>query len=202
MYHQNSRLLVSLITPFFGVIILFLPTIPTLEDAKLVFSIIIWLLSFILSFLLFKKPKNLSFRKKRILIFIYLLLSSALFLFISFIVLISSAFDAPSIETLASKDYPTTIYLYNYTCSPPDTSTGCGTYHGELKFRISFTPFMITKWEQYLTQLAALGRIDEVMSAAQTHMDTVETAFALAKILREEGYLSETLEIAQAGLNL
>ncbi|RUT03781.1 hypothetical protein DSM106972_046950 [Dulcicalothrix desertica PCC 7102] len=56
--------------------------------------------------------------------------------------------------------------------------------------------------QQYLTQLAALGRIDEVMSAAQTHMDTVETAFALAKILREEGYLSETLEIAQAGLNL
>lgn len=56
--------------------------------------------------------------------------------------------------------------------------------------------------QQYLTQLAALGRIDEVMSAAQTHMDTAETAFALAKILREEGYLSETLQIAQAGLNL
>ena len=55
---------------------------------------------------------------------------------------------------------------------------------------------------QYLTQLAALGRVDEAMSAAQTHMDTAETAFALAKILREEGYLSETLEIAQAGLNL
>ncbi len=151
MYHQNSRLLVSLITPFFGVIILFLPTIPTLEDAKVVFSIIIWLLSLILGFLLFKNPQDLPsqdflFRKKRILIFIYLLLSSALFLFISSIVLISSAFDAPSIETLASKDYPTTIYLYNYTCSPPDTSTGCGTYHGELKFRISFTPFMITKF--------------------------------------------------------
>lgn len=146
MYHLNLKLLVFLTTPFIASGILFLPTIPTLEDAKFVFSISIWLLSFILSFLLFKKPKDLSFRKKRIFIFLYLLLSSVLFLFVSLIVSISSAFSAPSIETVVSKDYSTTVYLYNYTCSPPDTSTGCGTYHGELKFRIGFTPFVITKF--------------------------------------------------------
>lgn len=55
---------------------------------------------------------------------------------------------------------------------------------------------------EYLTQLAALGRVEEAMSAAKIHMDTAETAFALAKILREDGYLSEALEIAQSGLNL
>jgi uncharacterized Zn finger protein len=55
---------------------------------------------------------------------------------------------------------------------------------------------------QYLTQLAALGRVDEAMSAAKTHMDTAEAAFALAKILREDGYLSEALVISRLGLSL
>lgn len=55
---------------------------------------------------------------------------------------------------------------------------------------------------QYLTQLAALGRVDEAMTAAKTHMDTAEAAFALAKILREDGYLSEALVISRAGLSL
>jgi hypothetical protein len=146
MYYQNLKLLLFVITPFIAVVILFLPIIPTLEDAKFGFSIIIWLLSFVFGFLLFKNPQNLPFRKKRIWIFIYLLLSSLLFLFISFIVLISSAFDTPSIQTVKSRDYSTTVYLYNYTYSPPDNSTECGTYHGELKFRIGFTPFVITKF--------------------------------------------------------
>ncbi|MEB3151073.1 MAG: hypothetical protein VKL60_18895 [Sphaerospermopsis sp.] len=146
MYHRNFKLLVFLTTPFIGIGIIFLPTIPTLEGAKFLFSIIIWLLSFIFGFLLFKKAQYLPFRKKRTFIFLYLLLSSVLFLFVSFIVLISSAFDAPNIETVVSKDYPTTVYLYNYMCSPPDTTTGCDTYHGELKFRLGFTPFVITKF--------------------------------------------------------
>jgi acyl-CoA synthetase (AMP-forming)/AMP-acid ligase II len=146
MYHRNLKLLVFLITPFLAVVIIFLPIIPTWEDAKFVFSIIIWLLSLIFGVFLFKKPQHLPLRKTRIAIVIYLLLSSALFLFVSFIVLISSAFDAPSIQTVASRDNSTTVYLYNYTCSPPDTSTGCGTYHGELKFRIGFTPFVNTKF--------------------------------------------------------
>jgi uncharacterized Zn finger protein len=55
---------------------------------------------------------------------------------------------------------------------------------------------------QYLTQLAALGRVDEAMSAAKTQMDTAESAFALAKILREDGYLSEALGISRSGLSL
>jgi hypothetical protein len=126
--------------------ILFLPIIPTWEGAKFLFSIIIWLLSLIFGVFLFKKPQHLPLIKTRIAIVIYLLLSSALFLFVSFIVLISSAFDAPSIETVTSRDNSTTIYLYNYTCSPPDTSTECGTYHGELKFRIGFTPFVSTRF--------------------------------------------------------
>ncbi len=147
MYRRNLKLLVFLTGPFLGVGILFLPTIPTLEGAKFLFYIIIWLLSLIFSFLLFKKPQDLPLTKKLIFIFLYLLLlSSVLFLFVSFIVLISSGFDAPNIETVVSKDYPTTVYLYNYTCSPPDTSTGCDTYHGELKFRLGFTPFVITKF--------------------------------------------------------
>lgn len=56
--------------------------------------------------------------------------------------------------------------------------------------------------QQYLTQLAALGRVSEVMSVAKTQMDTAAAAFALAKILREDGYLSEALEISQTGLSL
>ncbi|WP_337906904.1 hypothetical protein [Iningainema tapete] len=55
---------------------------------------------------------------------------------------------------------------------------------------------------QYLIQLAALGRVEEAMSAAKNQMETAEAAFALAKILRDDGYLSEALKIAQAGLNL
>jgi uncharacterized Zn finger protein len=56
--------------------------------------------------------------------------------------------------------------------------------------------------QQYLTQLAALGRIDEAMSAAKAQMGTAETAFALAMVLRDDGYLSEALEIGRAGLHL
>ncbi|WP_414530520.1 SWIM zinc finger family protein [Nodularia chucula] len=54
---------------------------------------------------------------------------------------------------------------------------------------------------QYLTQLAALGRVEEAMSAAKILMEKAEEAFALAKILREDGYLTEALEIAQIGIN-
>jgi hypothetical protein len=146
MYHRNFNFLLFIITPFIAVVILFLPIVPTLEGAKFLFSIIIWLLSFIFGLLLFKKPQNLPFSKKRTFIFLYLLLSSFLFLFVLFTISISSMFDSANIETVASKDYPTTVYLYNYTCYPPDTSTGCDTYHGEVKFRIGFTPFVITKF--------------------------------------------------------
>jgi hypothetical protein len=146
MYHRNLRLMVFVITPFLAVGILFLPVIPIWEDAKFVFSIFIWLMSFIFGIFLFKKPQYLPLRKTRFSIVLYLLLSSTLFLFVSFIISISSAFDTPSIETVTSRDNSTTVYLYNYTCSPPDTSTECGTYHGELKFRIGFTPFVITKF--------------------------------------------------------
>ncbi len=55
---------------------------------------------------------------------------------------------------------------------------------------------------QYLTQLAALGRVEEAMSAAKILMETAEEGFALAKILREDGYLVEALEICQSGINL
>ncbi|MEA5573418.1 SWIM zinc finger family protein [Calothrix sp. UHCC 0171] len=56
--------------------------------------------------------------------------------------------------------------------------------------------------QQYLTKLAALGRIDEAMSVAKTQMDTAETAFALAMVLRDDGYLSEALLISRLGLHL
>ncbi len=55
---------------------------------------------------------------------------------------------------------------------------------------------------QYLTQLAALGRVSEAISEAETHMDTAKVAFALAKILSDDGYLSEALKISQTGLSL
>jgi len=55
---------------------------------------------------------------------------------------------------------------------------------------------------QYLTQLAALGRVSEAMSAAETQMNTAKVAFALAKILSDDGCLSEALNISQTGLSL
>jgi uncharacterized Zn finger protein len=55
---------------------------------------------------------------------------------------------------------------------------------------------------QYLTMLARLGRIEEAMTAAQTQMSTMEEAFALAKMLRQQGAIEQALEIAQAGLTV
>ncbi|MBW4420694.1 MAG: SWIM zinc finger family protein [Myxacorys californica WJT36-NPBG1] len=55
---------------------------------------------------------------------------------------------------------------------------------------------------QYLTRLAEIGNIDEAMTVARDRMTTAEEAFALAKTLREQNYLSEALTIAQAGLPL
>ncbi len=56
--------------------------------------------------------------------------------------------------------------------------------------------------EQHLTMLAQLGRVEEVMTAAQTQMTTLAEAFALAQTLRQQGALEQALEIAQTGLTL
>jgi uncharacterized Zn finger protein len=56
--------------------------------------------------------------------------------------------------------------------------------------------------EQYLTMLARLGRIDEVMAAAEAQMATLEEAFALAQVLRQQGAVEQALEVAQTGLTL
>jgi uncharacterized Zn finger protein len=56
--------------------------------------------------------------------------------------------------------------------------------------------------KQYLTMLAQLGRVQEAMTEATTHMGTKEEAFALANTLREQGALPQALEIAHKGLSL
>ncbi|MBW4614164.1 MAG: SWIM zinc finger domain-containing protein [Desmonostoc vinosum HA7617-LM4] len=55
---------------------------------------------------------------------------------------------------------------------------------------------------QYLTMLGQLGRVEEAMNAAQTQMNSMEEAFALARTLREQGALPQALHIAQMGLKL
>ncbi len=56
--------------------------------------------------------------------------------------------------------------------------------------------------QQYLTMLGHLGRVEEAVDAAQTQMNSMEEAFALAKALSEQGALQQSLDIAQSGLNL
>ncbi len=56
--------------------------------------------------------------------------------------------------------------------------------------------------QQYLTMLGRLGRVEEAIDAAQTQMNSMEEAFALAKTLSGQEALQEALDIAQNGLNL
>ncbi|AUB40007.1 hypothetical protein COO91_06004 [Nostoc flagelliforme CCNUN1] len=56
--------------------------------------------------------------------------------------------------------------------------------------------------QQYLTMLGRLGRVEEAIDAAQTQMNSMEEAFALAKTLSVQGALQQALNIAQNGLNL
>jgi len=56
--------------------------------------------------------------------------------------------------------------------------------------------------EQYLTMLARLGQVEAAMTAAQTRLKSLPEAFALARILREQGALEQALAIAQTGLKL
>lgn len=56
--------------------------------------------------------------------------------------------------------------------------------------------------EQYLTMLGRLGRVEEAIVAAQTEMNSMEEAFALAKTLAAQGSLQQALNIAQTGFNL
>lgn len=56
--------------------------------------------------------------------------------------------------------------------------------------------------QQYLTMLGQLGRVQEAIEAAQTQMNSMEEAFALAKTLSTQGALQQALDIAQSGLNL
>lgn len=56
--------------------------------------------------------------------------------------------------------------------------------------------------EQYLTMLARLGQVEAAMGAAKTQMGSLEEAFALARVLRDQGASEQALEIAQTGWNL
>lgn len=56
--------------------------------------------------------------------------------------------------------------------------------------------------EHYLTMLVRLGQVEAAMEAAKTRMVSLEQAFALTRVLREQGALAQALAIAQAGLNL
>ncbi|MEH2229740.1 MAG: SWIM zinc finger family protein [Nostoc sp.] len=56
--------------------------------------------------------------------------------------------------------------------------------------------------QQYLTMLGRLGRVEEAIDAAQTQMNSMKEAFALAKTLSVQGALQQALDIAQSGLNL
>ncbi|MFN6477139.1 SWIM zinc finger family protein [Nostoc sp. DedQUE07] len=56
--------------------------------------------------------------------------------------------------------------------------------------------------QQYLTMLGRLGRVEEAIDAAQTQMNSMEEAFALAQTLSVQGALQQALDIAESGLNL
>jgi uncharacterized Zn finger protein len=56
--------------------------------------------------------------------------------------------------------------------------------------------------QHYLTMLGRLGRVEEATQAAQTQMTSMETAFALAKTLKDQGAMLQALDIAQKGLKL
>ncbi len=56
--------------------------------------------------------------------------------------------------------------------------------------------------QSYLTMLGRLGRVAEAMTEASTQMTSMAEAFALAKVLREQGQLPQALEIAHQGLSL
>ncbi|MEH1873035.1 SWIM zinc finger family protein [Nostoc sp.] len=56
--------------------------------------------------------------------------------------------------------------------------------------------------QHYLTMLGRLGRVEEAIDAAQTQMNSMKEAFALAKTLSSQGALQQALDIAQSGLNL
>ncbi|MEH1839986.1 MAG: SWIM zinc finger domain-containing protein [Nostoc sp.] len=56
--------------------------------------------------------------------------------------------------------------------------------------------------QQYLTMLGRLGRVEEAIDAAQTQMNSMEEAFALAKTLSSQKALQQALNIAQSGLDL
>ncbi len=56
--------------------------------------------------------------------------------------------------------------------------------------------------KQYLTMLAELDRIDEVMKAANQQLQTMEQALAISETLVTQGAMEEALKIAQKGLML
>jgi uncharacterized Zn finger protein len=56
--------------------------------------------------------------------------------------------------------------------------------------------------QQYLTMLVRLDRIEEAMQAAQSEMESMQDAFALAQVLQERGAREQALQIAKQGLTL
>lgn len=57
------------------------------------------------------------------------------------------------------------------------------------------------QWSSYLAMLIRLQRVDEAINL-QTHLQSIEDAFDVAKALREQNLLSEAVQVAQRGLQL
>ncbi|AKG22010.1 hypothetical protein [Calothrix sp. 336/3] len=147
MQDKQGKILLMLVAPIVAIAVQFVPVIPTWEEFKFIASIGICLITFVPAFLILLKPQPLPVVKTRILVILYLLISSLFFLFILSSIFFSNFFDSATIKTLKYADNGATIYLYNHSCFPPDSAAECDSYHGKVKVKIAFTPFAMTKFE-------------------------------------------------------
>ncbi|MBU7584995.1 MAG: hypothetical protein KAF91_19160 [Nostoc sp. TH1S01] len=147
MPHRNLQFLFVLIAPVLAIAVINTPIIPSWQIAQWSIFLGIWIISLGLGVVLIKKPQPLPIFKMRIVLTLYLLLSSGLFLLVLYLWAISGIFDFNLKQVINYPGYSTTLYLYEQTCFPPDTATECGDYYGKLNTKISFLPLMTTKFK-------------------------------------------------------
>ena len=145
----NSQYLKQLIIVFslpaiIGMI--FVQMIPTWEIVKPIAILIFLIMTIWLAF----RWRSQTARNQRVMLFrpfIFFPFLAIFTLAVTFFLLVNLAFaylDYHPVATYQFQDLPTTLYIYENTCFPPDSRTECDYYSTEIRSRVWILPVTTT----------------------------------------------------------
>ncbi|WP_434685388.1 hypothetical protein [Pseudanabaena minima] len=124
----------------------FVQMIPTWEIVKPIAVLIFLIMVIGFAF----RWRSQTARKQRVILFrpfVFFPFLAIFTLVVPFFLLVNLAFaylDYRPVATYQFQDLPTTLYIYENTCFPPDSRTECGYYSTEIRTRVWILPITTT----------------------------------------------------------